>query len=106
MRLLDLSPRWLEFNGNSHAILLFRCPHCQDQWLSCTLVAIPIKDQWRLLREALPDEYEQGKVVHCQYLAWSATGVPDFSVLEIQPSIDASKAGHWHGFIRGGEVVT
>jgi hypothetical protein len=42
-------------------------------------------------------------VVPCRAdYAWSITGV--WSNLTIHPSVDASAAGHWHGWIKGGQV--
>lgn len=35
--------------------------------------------------------------------AWGRTG-DDFETLSITPSIDASAAKHWHGFITNGEI--
>jgi hypothetical protein len=36
--------------------------------------------------------------------AWTIQGT-DFETMTVTPSIDASGAGHWHGFIRSGEIV-
>jgi hypothetical protein len=34
---------------------------------------------------------------------WQRAG-DTFDTLTLSPSIDASKHGHWHGFIQGGEI--
>lgn len=35
---------------------------------------------------------------------WTRTG-EDFSTLTLTPSIDGSKAGHWHGHVTAGAVT-
>lgn len=35
---------------------------------------------------------------------WTLHGDEDFRTLTLTPSVDASKAGHWHGFITNGEI--
>lgn len=35
---------------------------------------------------------------------WELNGVEDFHNLTLTPSVDASKVGHWHGFITNGEI--
>lgn len=35
---------------------------------------------------------------------WTAIG-EDLDNVTITPSIDASKAGHWHGFITNGQIA-
>jgi hypothetical protein len=34
---------------------------------------------------------------------WQRTG-DTFEVMTLEPSIDASKSGHWHGYLRNGNV--
>lgn len=35
---------------------------------------------------------------------WQRSG-EDFDTLTLSPSVDASKQGHWHGWIKNGEVT-
>jgi hypothetical protein len=35
---------------------------------------------------------------------WTVAGGASFSDVTLTPSVDASQAGHWHGFITDGEI--
>lgn len=106
MRLTELAPRWLMHEGNPHAALAFKCPHCRDTWLTCTLVEMTFKQQCAaIIAGGLNEKMEAADVVTCETLAWSATNVPNFEQLTITPSLDASKSGHWHGHITAGAIV-
>lgn len=35
---------------------------------------------------------------------WNLQGQEDFETLTLTPSIDASASGHWHGYIRNGQI--
>jgi hypothetical protein len=37
-------------------------------------------------------------------IVWTRAAGDTFETLTLSPSIDASPAGHWHGFIQNGEV--
>ncbi len=101
MKLIDLSPRWIEHGGNPKAALIFKCPHCQDIWLTCTFQPIKMSTQMALYRPE--GESSGGQVVPSrQDFAWSRDG-DSFHTLSVTPSVDASASGHWHGFITGGE---
>jgi hypothetical protein len=53
------------------------------------------------------DEIRWGSVtvVLCKIdCAWSMSST-DFETMTITPSIDASGAGHWHGYVTSGEIV-
>lgn len=132
MRLVDLSPRWLEHRGERIAIM-FRCPHCvrsgnqSGDWLTCffkaagDLPAVPqdypieemrgCRGERALFYEALremghPDPVDgcYSDVVDCKpTCAWKRTS-DDFGSMSVTPSIDASAAGHWHGYITAGEI--
>ena len=45
-----------------------------------------------------PQQFEAGEKV------WAVASGEGFVDLSLTPSVDASKAGHWHGFITNGEV--
>lgn len=132
MRLIDLSPRWLELDVERVAVM-FRCPCCltgrrEETWLTCFFKPIadlpevpddhPI-EAFRgsrmhrvLFYEALkamghPDPLEgcYHDVVSCKRtIAWQRTG-DTFETLSCIPSIDASQSGHWHGFITSGQIT-
>lgn len=127
MRLLDLNPRWLDLN-DQHIGFMFRCPHCfptRDQWLTCFFIntgdipTIVSNDEdingergERLLFEQAFREMgyadprkECWEVVSCNIgCAWQRTS-DDFATMSVTPSLDASAAGHWHGFITNGQTV-
>jgi hypothetical protein len=130
MRLTDLKPRWLDFDGR-HVAVMFLCPHCAgrgpDTWLTCFFEPAgdlpqapsdyPIEglqdSRWSriLFYEALkqmghhdPVEGAYHDVVGCKSsCAWKRTS-DDFATMSVTPSIDSSPAGHWHGFIVAGEI--
>jgi hypothetical protein len=44
-------------------------------------------------------------VVLCkESCAWKFENAHNFDEISITPSLDASAAGHWHGFITAGEI--
>ena len=94
LRLVDLAPHWycLE-EGGLRVGLTFECPHCRTQRLGVTFHE---KGQ-----EAITDPY-----IHAHSDAkfiWTKTG-DSFENLTLFPSVDASKTGHWHGWITNGEI--
>ena len=107
MRLTDLEPRWIHEN-----VFVFRCPHCQAKtpgqglWLSCKNAPMGNSEQIEVLQAADldPTGPRYGSVPTRADFAWQISG-RDFAMLTVAPSIDASAAGHWHGFIRNGEVI-
>lgn len=125
MKLSELEPRWLEYCGRRVAIM-FRCPHCRIVWLTCffePVGSLPNLDDSievlrssrgarRLFYDALlamghadPLDGAYHDVVSCKSdCAWQRTG-DDFASMSVTPSIDASAAGHWHGFITNGECA-
>jgi hypothetical protein len=110
MRLTELEPRWLEYEGRKVGILL-RCPHCRSTWLSCMFERFPVlnrgeePNQYAIFKAALGDDDAADDVVPCSRAAkWSRTS-DDFATMTIDPSLDASASGHWHGQIIDGDVI-
>ncbi len=111
MKLTDLKPRWLAAN-----VFIFRCPHCvarggdgkYDQyWLSVKNVS-PLSIHEQVILFEQHKDLIDGKgafiVVPCKEdVSWSISGT-DFETMSVTPSLDASAAGHWHGFITNGQV--
>lgn len=98
MKLTALNPRWL-----TDHLFIFRCPHCRDEWLICKDVPMKASDQCELVLRDFPEA--KGKFVCAKdACSWKFSG-RDFSTLTVFPSIDASKSGHWHGWIKGGEIA-
>lgn len=100
MKLTDLEPRWLSEN-----VFTFRCPHCQKVWLTCKNIVMGNKEQMNLAIAANlePTGPKYGAVLMDPSCAWVWT-TTDFATMSVTPSIDASKSGHWHGFITNGEI--
>lgn len=98
MRLVDLNPRWYTaVEGGPNVGFTFECPHCVREG-----------EGWRLgvavhehgLFDPEPENLRQfppGAV-------WEMTGGPEWDTISLTPSVDGSKAGHWHGFITNGEA--
>lgn len=100
MKLTDLEPRWVHEN-----VFVFRCPHCQQTWLTCKNVVLGHREQIDILRAADldPTGPRYAAVPMKPEAVWNING-RDFDTMSVHPSIDASAAGHWHGFITNGEI--
>lgn len=97
MKLLDLEPRWI----HPH-LFVFRCPHCRKDWLTCKRIVLSEHEQFDLYEKTFGEDWNL-MVVPCKAdFSWTITG--DFGNLSVNPSIDASASGHWHGWITNGEV--
>jgi hypothetical protein len=102
VRLTELEPRWIPLLGNAQGMVMFQCPHCRSCRLTCTFVESKVSEQQDALEAAgVEDAHE---VVPCKRLAWGRAGA-GLEDLSVTPSLDASPAGHWHGFITNGEIV-
>lgn len=100
MRLLDLEPKWIHPN-----IFAFKCPHCREVTLTCKNVPMEFLKQWEVFdKEYGPGRWNTILVGTRDETAWSISGT-DFSTMTVNPSLDASASGHWHGFIRNGEIA-
>lgn len=104
MKLTELDPRWI---NPEKTVFVFRCPHCPPgtgPFISCKSVPMGHKQQTELLRAASlePHGPRYGSITTRDETAWNVNG--DFEAMTVTPSIDASPAGHWHGFITNGEM--
>jgi hypothetical protein len=61
------------------------------------------QESWEILKAGLGDDWNEIVVPPKPEFAWSIDR-PDFETMNVTPSIDASASGHWHGFIRNGEI--
>ncbi len=99
MKLPELEPRWYALESEGPRVgLTFDCPHCRTQRLGVLF--------HERGREAIEDEYiktHHGNAAD-SYI-WTLDGQEDFATLTLSPSVDASKYGHWHGWIKNGEVT-
>lgn len=118
MRLVDLKPKWMRLNGEAVSII-FLCPRCVargpkgcqgrgQEWLTCTFKVMPGQVQRELIAEVIeanrdhfgPDLGDHD-VVACKSIAWKRTSKL-LETMSVTPSLDASRAGHWHGWIKNG----
>jgi uncharacterized protein (DUF983 family) len=109
VKLIELEPRWLQMDGRKVGMML-RCPHCRTTWLSCMFEPMPVLNggedpsQYKLFERELGSA-EACDVVPCaKDCKWTRTS-DDFATMTINPSLDASASGHWHGRITAGEVA-
>lgn len=108
MRLVDLDPKWLLVDGRRVGFV-FRSPtrpDCRDWWQSCFVEATPISAQLDLFDACLG---EHAMVQPCKpSFAWTIVGgiaAADFATITVEPSLDGSPGGLWHGHIKAGEIV-
>jgi hypothetical protein len=81
--------------GNLRKVgMTFDCPHCKQIRLG---ILFHHKG-----REAIEDAEINSHIPVHNYV-WTID-TDDFSKMTVSPSVDASKVGHWHGFITGGEI--
>ena len=114
MKLIDLQPRWFSV-GDSTGIagISFACPHCK---------ALGMASSARLgvrISHSAPHIISVGYDHDITHLpnseqVWQITGdAPSFDGdthggfdnISLTPSVDASKSGHWHGFIKNGNIT-
>jgi hypothetical protein len=113
MRLTDLDPRWLLKDG-ARVGFVFRSPTNPRFHQSCFFAPTPFREQCKLFVAALGGDEEDAEfgrfdVQPCNDgCAWRCTPSPDaavFSEISIEPSLDGSAGGLWHGFITNGVIV-
>lgn len=105
MRLTDLNPRWYTIGDSPDIVgLTFDCPCCGPDGKPTSLgtnyrprIGVLFKEE--IDRDGLPND------VH-----WSRAGAKwhregeTFETLTLAPSINCEQFGHWHGWIKNGEV--
>lgn len=134
MRLLDLDPEWLMFEGRRVGFI-FRCPlpDRREQWQSCFVEKFylfknrsgeHLKDaggkwlgsapdsQCNIITTCVPHLREPGNACNWQSCnpdhQWAIAGGIEnasFETLTVTPSIDGSAGGNWHGFVTNGDIV-
>ena len=95
MRLTDLDPRWYAVNGKRVGFT-FNCPHCPPSDVHRLGIAVH--------QDGLIDPEPDNKRFWPAGYVWEMTGGGSFDTVSLMPSVDASKSGHWHGFITNGEI--
>lgn len=125
MTLAGLDPKWWAAPGRRGQGIVFRCPHCLRVYL-CVAFANPldggppwdigtherrpIRPLWDVLYGPMVDGRYQGAVLQPGTnvvppgFLWTRSG-ESFTDLSLSPSVDASAAGCWHGFVANGQVT-
>ncbi len=99
MRLIELDPRWYCVGAQSNRVgFTFDCPHCPDSGVRLG-IAVQLDGTNFDPDPDNPQQFPAGEHV------WTITGGDSFENLSVSPSVDASKSGHWHGFITNGQIV-
>jgi hypothetical protein len=130
MRLTELDPRWFAEPGREGQGVVFLCPHCRGGYIAApftnpldggapfdvgTEQARPIRRLWEILYGDVESPAEKGTTRAGAVLPvgawvippgclWQRTG-DTFETLSLSPSVDASRAGCWHGFLTNGAIT-
>ena len=111
MRISELNPKWIGIDGQLYGLngkalcgIRFNCPHCGERLAVMFKPFIDPNNLYRNVAWAFPDapNPNTGEVSSIKF--WDRTG-DTFENLTLAPSIDCSASGHWHGFIKNGEVT-
>lgn len=98
MRLSELHPRFFINRTSDHPIgITFECPCCLG---SGQRLAVAIHMDGTNF-DPDPDNPQQ---LPTDERVWSVVDGDSFENISLSPSIDASDAGHWHGYITNGEA--
>ena len=115
MKLTELEPRWYSVQGGTAiAGISFQCPHCAGLPAGApnkSRLGVRIDHATPHIISILGD----ANITHTptNEQVWKITGdAPSFDGeihggfenITLTPSVDASKSGHWHGFITNGEI--
>lgn len=98
MRLAELQPLWI-----SADVFAFLCPCCRKWFLTVKSVRMPQREQRELFEAHFGEDWNKKVIISEPECAWHFDS-NDFSIITVTPSIDASPAGHWHGFISRGDI--
>jgi hypothetical protein len=88
MRLAELEPRWWADAGRHGQGMHFLCPVCKKERIAV----------------AFANPIDGGAIAPNCRAYWSRSG-ETFDAITLEPSVDASEAGHWHGFIKDGTII-
>jgi hypothetical protein len=100
VKLTDLSPRFFDVPGAGGARdgVSFLCPCCRRVRLAIQFT--PMGDDEIHAKSHREDDPHT--IVPLSGNVWQRTG-EDFETLTLSPSVDASAAGHWHGWVQNGD---
>jgi hypothetical protein len=98
VKLTELEPRYfVRHEGGQPVGITFDCL-CKPNCPSRLAIALHMDGTNFDPDPSNPQQFEAGDTI------WTITSGDSFENLSLSPSIDASKAGHWHGFIMNGEI--
>jgi hypothetical protein len=126
MRLADLDPKWLTFEGRRVGFI-FRCPltqaHPHRWWQTCFVESFPTLKSlkrggvgdWHWARNSqagiigacapeVGDNWQGCKPEH-KWVIKGGIANATFETLSVTPSLDGSRGGLWHGHITDGAIV-
>jgi hypothetical protein len=100
MRLVDLEPRYFVRGEGGHPVgITFDCPCCVGKEHGSRLAVAIHMDGTNFDPDPdNPQQFETGETI------WTVASGDSFDNISLTPSVDASGAGHWHGYITGGEI--
>jgi hypothetical protein len=100
MKLTDLDPRYYVNGIHPHPVgITFDCPCCKGSARAVRLaIALHLDGTNFDPDPSNPQQFAAGETI------WTIAAGDSFSDISVTPSVDASKNGHWHGFITGGEI--
>jgi hypothetical protein len=97
MKLRELDPRWYSAQDNGPKVgFTFNCPHCSSDDLHRLGVAVH--------QDGLIDPEPSNPKCWPPGYVWEMSGGENWDTLSLTPSVDASQFGHWHGFIKNGNI--
>ena len=110
-KLVTHNPQWL-MKGDQRVGLIFTCPTRPDEQQTCFFAKTPRNEQIEAIRSLVgnmqdDDEPDLSHIQLCdEDCGWTCSppvAEATFENISIQPSLDGSKGGNWHGFITNGE---
>lgn len=120
MRLTDLEPKWLTYEGRRVGFI-FRSPIKPEWWQTCFVErfklfsgSIRSDDKWctpdsqgGIVEACAPEAIEkwQGCNIDHQWKIAGGIEAATFETMTVTPSLDGSAGGLWHGFVTNGQIV-
>lgn len=105
MKLFDLDPVWIIRDGR-RAGFIFRSPANRAMWQSCFFEPTPHRVQRELFVGIVGQDAHrvQGCNPSCAWTCDPPAEKATFTDISVHPSLDGSRGGLWHGWIKNGEV--